>query len=117
MNNWHSMQDSECLRLIDSRMNGLSREEVTQRLAQYGPNRLQPPQSRSPWLRFLGQFHNVLIYILLIAGVVTVGACLGDGGDVNAGCARRLRQIHAGELAAPDDADPDGFIIHFTLLE
>ncbi len=71
MNNWHSMQDSECLRLIDSRMTGLSREEVTQRLAQYGPNRLQPPQSRSPWLRFLGQFHNVLIYILLIAGVVT----------------------------------------------
>jgi hypothetical protein len=29
MNNWHSMQDSECLRLIDSRMTGLSGEEVT----------------------------------------------------------------------------------------
>ncbi|MGD8672656.1 MAG: cation-transporting P-type ATPase, partial [Thiogranum sp.] len=71
MNNWHSTQESECLRRLDSRMTGLSGEEVRQRLAQYGPNRLRPPQSRSPWLRFLGQFHNVLIYILLIAGLVT----------------------------------------------
>jgi magnesium-transporting ATPase (P-type) len=69
--NWHSTQDSECLRLLDSQMGGLSGEQAGRRLSRYGPNRLRPPKSRSPWLRFLGQFHNVLIYILLAAGFVT----------------------------------------------
>jgi magnesium-transporting ATPase (P-type) len=32
---------------------------------------LQAAASRSPWLRFFDQFHNVLIYILLAAGVIT----------------------------------------------
>ena len=54
---------------------GLSAAEAAQRLASHGPNRLTPPQKRGPLLRFLLQFHNVLIYVLLGAAVVT--AALG----------------------------------------
>ena len=50
---------------------GLDTSEAAQRLQQHGPNTLPPPARRGPLLRFMLQFHNVLIYVLLAAGVVT----------------------------------------------
>ena len=41
------------------------------RLEQYGPNLLTPANRRGPLLRFLLQFHNVLIYVLLASACVT----------------------------------------------
>jgi calcium-translocating P-type ATPase len=40
-------------------------------LTRYGPNRLPEARSRGPLRRLLAQFHNVLIYVLLGAAVVT----------------------------------------------
>ena len=37
----------------------------------HGPNRLPEAKPRSPLLRFLAQFHNLLIYVLLAAALVT----------------------------------------------
>jgi magnesium-transporting ATPase (P-type) len=54
----------------------LDEGEARRRLSRYGPNRLTPPQRRGPLLRFLLQFHSVLIYVLLAAGVIT--ALLGE---------------------------------------
>lgn len=71
MHNWHTLEGNECLHLLDSRSDGLLHDEATRRLERYGPNSLKPPAGESPWLRFLQQFHNVLIYILLAAGVIT----------------------------------------------
>ncbi|MEN9250121.1 MAG: cation-transporting P-type ATPase [Gloeomargarita sp. GMQP_bins_120] len=49
---------------------GLPAEEVARRYEQYGPNEL-PEQRRTPaWLKFLQQFHQPLLYILLVAGLV-----------------------------------------------
>ncbi len=50
---------------------GLSAAATEQRTQQYGPNRLPEARARSPLVRFLYQFHNVLIYVLIVAGVVT----------------------------------------------
>ncbi|MDZ7642491.1 MAG: cation-transporting P-type ATPase [Desulfurivibrio sp.] len=50
---------------------GLSATEGRQRLARYGANVLTPPRKQGPFKRFLLQFHNVLIYVLLVAAVVT----------------------------------------------
>jgi len=58
---------------------GLSSDEVNKRHATYGLNRLPAPPKRSPLVRFLGQFNNVLIYVLLAAAVVT--ALLADWVD------------------------------------
>ncbi len=54
------------------RRHGLSGEEALARQARYGANRLPPPPRRGLLMRFLLQFHNVLIYVLLAAGVVTL---------------------------------------------
>ena len=57
---------------LASSSQGLSQAEAEQRLQRYGPNRLRPAKRRGPLLRLLSQFHNVLIYVLLAAGVMTL---------------------------------------------
>ncbi|HET6674240.1 MAG TPA: cation-transporting P-type ATPase [Nitrospiraceae bacterium] len=70
---WHSLElDEVVARFGSDQQLGLTREEAERRLAQYGPNRLPPPYKRPTWLRFLLQFHNVLIYMMLIAAVIAL---------------------------------------------
>ncbi|WP_374344214.1 cation-transporting P-type ATPase [Azonexus sp.] len=76
---WHHLAAGEALDALQSAAGGLSAGEAARRLAACGPNRLTPPQKRGPLLRFLLQFHNVLIYVLLAAAGVT--ALLGHAVD------------------------------------
>ncbi len=46
---------------------GLSDEDVRARLAQYGSNELAAEKPDPPWRRFLAQFQNVLVILLLFA--------------------------------------------------
>ena len=46
---------------------GLSDEEARARLAQYGPNELAAQKAVPAWRRFLSQFQDVLVVLLLIA--------------------------------------------------
>ena len=71
MSDWHRLTAQEALAATVSSVQGLDRAEAAQRLAQYGPNRLNPPRRRSPLVSFLLQFHNVLIYVLLASAAVT----------------------------------------------
>lgn len=69
---WHGMPAEEVLQRLDVERSGLSSAEAQQRLERFGPNRLTPPKPRSALARFLTQFDNLLIYILLAAGAITV---------------------------------------------
>ncbi len=61
---WHAMPLPEVFRDLDSSESGLSSTAAAKRLAEVGPNRLPEARPRSAWMRFLTQFHNVLIYVL-----------------------------------------------------
>ncbi len=50
---------------------GLSASEAAARLERHGRNELPVTRRRGPVARFLLQFHNVLIYVLVVAGIVT----------------------------------------------
>ncbi|MDG4554955.1 MAG: cation-transporting P-type ATPase [Candidatus Competibacter sp.] len=76
---WHALAPDRVLRELDTAPGGLSEEEAARRLELYGPNRLRPPQRRGPLVRFLLQFHNVLIYLLLASAAIT--GALGHGID------------------------------------
>jgi len=67
----HARPTATCLAELDASPEGLSAQEAARRLAEHGPNRLPDVRSRGPMLRFLMQFHNVLIYVLLGAAIVT----------------------------------------------
>ncbi|MGE0408407.1 MAG: cation-transporting P-type ATPase [Amphiplicatus sp.] len=72
---WHALTPEAAVEALATGERGLDDTEVAARLARYGPNRLPEPAGRSALLRFLLQFHNVLIYVLL--GAVVVTALLG----------------------------------------
>jgi cation-transporting ATPase F len=69
---WHHLPAHEVIELLDSQPEtGLTGEEVATRQARFGPNQLTPQKSQSSLIRFLLQFHQPLIYILLVAAGIT----------------------------------------------
>jgi P-type Ca2+ transporter type 2C len=52
---------------------GLSSEEARARLERYGPNELEAEKPVPAWRRFLAQFRDTLVILLLIATAVSVG--------------------------------------------
>ena len=77
--NWHHLSTDEVLSQLETTRKGLSDEEARRRLAEQGPNRLEEAQKESPLRRLLRQFHDVLIYILIVAAGLT--AYLGEWVD------------------------------------
>ncbi|MBM4141453.1 MAG: cation-transporting P-type ATPase [Nitrospira sp.] len=70
--NWYQLSVKEIFHKLNTSDSGLTEEEVKQRLTQYGPNKLAEEEKISKIKILLHQFTSPLIYILLIAGVVTV---------------------------------------------
>ena len=68
---WHALAaDKVVEQLSTDPANGLAAAEAARRLAKYGPNRLPEGKTQSPFMRFLMQFNNVLVYVLIGAGVL-----------------------------------------------
>ena len=73
MNQPHARPADDCLSELKTRPEGLTASDAARRLAEHGPNRLPEGQTRGPLRRFLAQFNNVLIYVLIGAAIVTGG--------------------------------------------
>jgi magnesium-transporting ATPase (P-type) len=68
---WHAVAADEVVRRLNTNTGkGLDATEAAQRLEKYGPNRLPEGKKQGPLMRFLLQFHNILVYVLLAAGFV-----------------------------------------------
>jgi P-type Ca2+ transporter type 2C len=59
----------------DARL-GLSQREARARLERYGKNELMAEKPVPAWRKFLAQFHDVLVILLLIATVISAGLWL-----------------------------------------
>ncbi len=60
----------EVFQALQSKNTGLTSNEAKARLGQYGYNELEI-KKRGPIVRFLLQFHNALLYVLIAAAIVT----------------------------------------------
>ncbi|MFC2972315.1 cation-transporting P-type ATPase [Azotobacter bryophylli] len=69
---WHAQPAQASLVQLRSSRDGLSSSEAERRLQEHGPNRLPQRRRTHPVKRFLLQFHNVLIYVLLASCGVTL---------------------------------------------
>ena len=77
---WHHSPPEETAALLETSLQrGLAASEVEDRRARFGPNRVTAKKRTGPLVRFLLQFHQPLIYILIAAGAVT--AALGEWVD------------------------------------
>jgi len=68
---WHAHDSEAALSHRETQRQGLSTDEAARRLDHYGPNSLPPPEKVGTLRRFLRHFHNILIYILLLAALGT----------------------------------------------
>ncbi len=69
---WHHLPVDDVLDLLDTNpQQGLDIFEIKHRQEHFGLNVLTPKQGKSPLQRFLLQFNNPLVYILLVASLVT----------------------------------------------
>ena len=70
--NWHSITVDNVVDTLNTDIkNGLTTQEYYSRVVTYGKNQLTQKKERSALVEFLLQFHNPLVYILLVATVVT----------------------------------------------
>ena len=70
---WHELPEQEVVRLLESdRASGLTQAEVEARQRKFGRNEMTARQRMSEWKRFLLQFAQPLMYILLLASAVTL---------------------------------------------
>jgi magnesium-transporting ATPase (P-type) len=75
----HASDAEHVLEHLEADREGLSADEAGRRLERCGPNRLPEPKRDHPLVRFVRHFHDALIYVLLVAAVVT--ALLGHWVD------------------------------------
>jgi P-type Ca2+ transporter type 2C len=76
---WHAINLAEALELLEADSSGLTTAEATARLQQYGRNQLPEQTPPAAWEIVLRQFYSPLIYVLLIAVLVSVS--IGDFTD------------------------------------
>ncbi|KDN58187.1 cation-transporting P-type ATPase [Exiguobacterium sp. AB2] len=68
---WHTLSIHETEDLLDTDIDqGLREETATERIEQHGKNVLPEPKKDPKWLKFVRQFNDVLIYILLAGAVI-----------------------------------------------
>ena len=99
---WHAMAADEVVkRLATKTGKGLDPAEAERRLQKYGPNRLPEGKKRGPFMRFLSQFNNILVYVLLGAGFTKLMLNLWTD------AARTAAAIPVNEAAQAADDAPD----------
>jgi cation-transporting ATPase F len=69
---WHHLPAEEVIQLLETDIDqGLDTFEVKHRREHFGPNQVTGRRGKTPLQRFLQQFNNPLIYILLVSTVIT----------------------------------------------
>lgn len=69
---WQAIPEKECVETFQSDIqSGLKQDTYQKQLKTYGKNELPAEEKQSAVVRFLLQFHNILIYVLIVAAVIT----------------------------------------------
>ncbi|MEO5816910.1 MAG: cation-translocating P-type ATPase [Gemmatimonadaceae bacterium] len=76
---WYNSSGEDVLARVHASGDGLSAPEAARRLAADGPNALTEGTQISPWRILLAQLKSVIIWVLIVAGVIS--GVLGDAID------------------------------------
>ncbi len=72
MNNFFSQNANNCMESLQTSQAGLSYAEAKKRLAENGKNALQSKKKKSGFIKFLNQFKDILIIILVISAIISI---------------------------------------------
>ena len=76
---WHAKTNEEVFEATSTQANGLTTEEAQARLARDGKNALAEGKKRPLVLKFLDQFKDVMIIVLLVAAAVSAVISIVEG--------------------------------------
>ena len=80
MSNWFNKTIEEVSKELDTDIeNGLVQEQVNEKLEKYGPNELKQEKKKSLFVKFLEQFKDFMIIILIIAAIVSGAISIAQG--------------------------------------
>ncbi len=71
VDNFFDKSINEVMKLLKTSKNGLSTSQADQRLHKYGLNELEAGEGPSPWKILLSQFKSPLVWILIVALVIS----------------------------------------------
>ena len=69
--NYHNMKIDELYKLLNSSINGLDNNEVEKRLLKFGKNKLEESKKITGVIKFLKQFKDVMIIILILSAIAS----------------------------------------------
>ncbi|PLX24804.1 ATPase [Candidatus Parcubacteria bacterium] len=69
--NWHNLSSAQTLKKLNTNKKGLASQEAKKRLEKFGLNELVRAQKFSLGRLFISQFKSALVYVLLIAGIIS----------------------------------------------
>ncbi|MCL2342204.1 MAG: HAD-IC family P-type ATPase [Firmicutes bacterium] len=82
MTNWFNLDVADTIKELDSdKESGLTTEEVQKRQTEYGLNELKAKKKKSIIIKFLEQFKDFMIIVLIISAIVSgiIGVINGEG--------------------------------------
>ena len=69
---WETLRKEEVLRNLGTNLKkGLSNQEVKRRIEKYGKNKLKDKPKESFLVKFIKQFNDFMIIILIIASIIS----------------------------------------------
>ncbi len=72
LHEWFRETPDDTLELLNTSKDGLTSEEAKQRLSEYGPNEIEEVERIGPLRMLLEQFMNPMVFILLVAIVISI---------------------------------------------
>lgn len=77
---WETLRKEEVLqKLKTDKRGGLGKHEVENRQKEYGKNKLKEKQKETIFMRFIKQFNDFMIIILIIASIISAGVSYMQG--------------------------------------
>ena len=69
---WHTMTKEDIRKKLKTDFNnGLTEEEVIKRQKEYGKNKLQDKKKNNIFIRFILQFNDFMIIVLILAAIIS----------------------------------------------
>ena len=67
---WHALSSDEVMETLETHEAGLTTDEVLSRREKYGLNKLDEKPPIPAWKKFLAQFQDPMVYLLLVAALI-----------------------------------------------
>ena len=68
---WYTKELNQIFNELNARQGGLTEDEASKRLEKYGANNLKEKKKESLFIKFIKQFNDFMIIVLIIAAIIS----------------------------------------------